>query len=119
MPGNPLEFRKSLLSFEGRISRSQYWLYSALSILISVVALLVIMKLPPLANAIGTMSTYVFLVWSSYALAVKRYHDRGKSGWWTLIGLVPIVGQIIVMAECCFFAGTREVNRFGYPVNGR
>ncbi len=31
------------------------------------------------------------------AVSVRRLHDIGKSGWWILISLVPIVGVIILL----------------------
>ncbi len=47
---------------------------------------------------------------------IKRFHDRDKSGWWVLIGLVPLIGQLWLLIECGFLAGTPGPNRFGPPV---
>ena len=47
---------------------------------------------------------------------IKRFHDRDKSGWWVLIGLVPIIGAIWLLIELGFFKGTPGPNRFGPPV---
>jgi uncharacterized membrane protein YhaH (DUF805 family) len=33
----------------------------------------------------------------SLAVAVRRLHDTGKSGWWLLIVLAPFVGWIILI----------------------
>ena len=48
----------------------------------------------------------------SIAVAVRRLHDTDRSGWWFLIGFVPIVGGIILLV---FYVleGTRGPNRFG------
>lgn len=35
------------------------------------------------------------------AAGVRRLHDIGKSGWWMLIGLVPIVGAILLFVFFC------------------
>jgi uncharacterized membrane protein YhaH (DUF805 family) len=46
------------------------------------------------------------------AVAVRRLHDTGRSGWWILIGLVPFVGGIILIV---FLVqdGTPGDNQFG------
>ena len=47
---------------------------------------------------------------------IKRFHDRDKSGWWVLIGLIPIIGAIWLLIELGFLKGTPGPNRFGSPV---
>lgn len=46
------------------------------------------------------------------AVAVRRLHDTDRSGWWLLLGFIPLIGGIILLV---FFAtgGTRGPNRFG------
>ncbi|MDT7577550.1 MAG: hypothetical protein QOH17_3883, partial [Pseudonocardiales bacterium] len=48
----------------------------------------------------------------SLAVGVRRLHDTDRSGWWLLIGLIPIIGGIVLLV---FFVleGTRGPNRFG------
>lgn len=36
----------------------------------------------------------------SLAVQVRRLHDTGRTGWWILIGLVPIVGGIVLLVFC-------------------
>ena len=52
----------------------------------------------------------------SVIVYIKRFHDRDKSGWWVLIGLIPIIGPIWLLVECGFLKGTPGPNRFGPPV---
>ena len=49
----------------------------------------------------------------SLAVAIKRYHDRDKSGWWILILFVPIIGLIWYVVELGFLRGTPGPNRYG------
>ncbi len=55
----------------------------------------------------------LFFGWAGLALGVKRWHDRNKSGWWVLVGLIPVVGQLWTLVECGLLPGTRGENRFG------
>jgi uncharacterized membrane protein YhaH (DUF805 family) len=45
-------------------------------------------------------------------IAVRRLHDTDRSGWWILIGLVPIVGIILLIVWYCT-AGTAGPNTYG------
>ena len=47
---------------------------------------------------------------------IKRFHDRDKSGWWVLIGLIPLIGPLWLLIELGFLKGTDGPNRFGPPV---
>jgi uncharacterized membrane protein YhaH (DUF805 family) len=47
------------------------------------------------------------------AVAAKRWHDRGKSGWWTLIVLVPFIGGIWMFVEAGCLRGTVGPNNYG------
>jgi uncharacterized membrane protein YhaH (DUF805 family) len=37
----------------------------------------------------------------SLAVGVRRLHDTGRSGWWLLLCLIPIIGSIIVLVFTC------------------
>jgi hypothetical protein len=60
-----------------------------------------------------TLSLLALSLWLALAMQVKRWHDRGKSGWMILIHLIPIVGTVWSMAELGFFPGTIGANRYG------
>jgi uncharacterized membrane protein YhaH (DUF805 family) len=52
-------------------------------------------------------------LWPTLAIYTKRWHDRDKSGWWSLIILIPIIGGIWILIELGFLRGTDGPNRFG------
>lgn len=54
----------------------------------------------------------IALLWISFAATAKRFHDRDKSGWWVLIGLIPILGNLWILVECGMMPGTTDRNRF-------
>jgi len=51
-------------------------------------------------------------LYPSIAVSVKRCHDRNRSGWFLLIGLIPLV-NLWVLVELGFLRGTPGENRFG------
>ncbi len=117
-----------LFSFQGRINRAKYWAFFGLSILVNLlfVAISSILAMA-FANAgdpdaAQTASIIVSLlqlilvvpyVVAWLAISVKRWHDRNKSGWWILIGLIPLIGPIWIFVECGCLRGTEGDNRFG------
>lgn len=54
----------------------------------------------------------LLILWPSIAMGIKRWHDRDKSGWFVLLGMIPIV-NLYAYLSLFFLAGTRGLNRFG------
>lgn len=46
-------------------------------------------------------------------LVVKRWHDRGRSGWWTLMLAVPFIGWFWGWVELCLVPGVVGPNQYG------
>ena len=91
------------VDFKGRSRRSEYWWASlAIGLLGSVISATV----PTLA---GIWSLIVLI--PSIAISVRRLHDIGKSGWWYLINLIPLVGQILIIVWAC--KDSTEDNQWG------
>lgn len=69
----------------------------------------------PMARVFSGLSFLVglLLLWPWFAIAVKRFHDRDQSGWWSLIGLVPLIGQVWLLVVLGFLKGSEGDNRFG------
>jgi uncharacterized membrane protein YhaH (DUF805 family) len=102
-----------LFAFDGRINRAKFWLVLGLSWAFMVVAI-------GIAAAIGSSFVYVIfavgyigLIWVGLAAAIKRWHDRDKSGWWVLISLIPLIGPIWALVETGFLEGTQGPNQYG------
>jgi uncharacterized membrane protein YhaH (DUF805 family) len=114
-----------LFSFQGRINRAKFWLVTLGVVVVEIIVMAVTMGGAAMsgdpqaaANAmsgLGIVGLILFipLIWVSLAAAVKRWHDRNKSGWWVLIALVPVVGGLWYLIECGFLPGTAGPNRFG------
>lgn len=93
--------------FSGRATRAEYWWFALFIILSGLIC-------SAINDTLGTVYTVATLV-PSIAAAARRLHDTDRSGWWQLLGLIPIVGWIIVIV---FLAqkGTPGSNRFGNEV---
>ena len=103
-------------SFSGRIGRQTYWLKGILPIaVVSVVVGFIEEAIPTYSaySGVPTILWQLLAIWPSLALTVKRWHDRNKSGWWVLIGLIPIAGGILALIETGLLKGTEGPNRFG------
>ncbi len=104
----PLEI---LFSFQGRIKRSQWWVFHLL------LPLLFIGIAIPLALLKMALAVFFFIAivpaWCICALDIKRWHDRDKSGWWMFIIFFPIIGQIWALIELGFLPGTEGKNTYG------
>lgn len=118
-------WRRFFLSFSGRTNRKPYWLYYVLPV--TVISLLLI----PVDMVLGTYSGdgnvgllgslfSLVCLWPTFAIGARRCHDRGRSGWFQLIILIPLIGAIWLLVELGFLRGTHGPNRFGPdPLGGR
>ncbi len=99
-----------ILSFEGRSSRLELWLMLPLYGLLLVSALFTswTTHVPEIEFTFA-----VLLIYPTLALFARRMHDRGRSAWWMLLGLVPGLGWAWVIAELSILRGERGDNVHG------
>ena len=78
--------------FNGRARRREYWMYVLVYVILYCIVALVegFLGLSPFLTAILSLALLV----PSLAVGVRRLHDVGKSGWWLLVVLVPILGSL-------------------------
>jgi uncharacterized membrane protein YhaH (DUF805 family) len=84
--------------FTGRARRSEYWWFSLFTFVVYIVASLVDAAI---GSPIFVVVVALGLLLPSVGVGVRRLHDTSRSGWFYLIGLIPIVGGIILIV---FFA---------------
>jgi uncharacterized membrane protein YhaH (DUF805 family) len=109
-----MDYSEFLFSAEGRVSRSQFWLKWVLPyIVVTILLFLVVGLILPQTLASIVFGVYsLAALWPSIAIYIKRAHDRGRSGWFILLGLVPIL-NIWVLVELLFLPGTAGANAYG------
>lgn len=79
--------------FGGRSRRSEYWWAS---LAIGLIGGMLSVVVPELS---GLWSLAILV--PSIAICVRRLHDIGKSGWWYLLILIPLVGTILLLIWYC------------------
>lgn len=89
----------SYCRFQGRSSRSEYWWWvlfcSILGFCIGIVESILGFSMTAVQATSGILSLVLLL--PGLGLSVRRLHDIGKSGWWILLGLIPMVGAIVLI----------------------
>jgi uncharacterized membrane protein YhaH (DUF805 family) len=88
-----LDSWKKFATFGGRSRRKEFWIFLLGNMAISYILQLICGKLGMVGMVVQCVWALAYLI-PSIAVAIRRMHDTGKSGWWTLINLVPFIGSI-------------------------
>lgn len=122
---------QGLFSFDGRLYRAKFWLIIVVTDIAMFVLLGILtavtggsLEMGPdgatpsiggggIGGGLVALVIVVAAVWIGLAVGVKRYHDRGKSGWSALIALVPVIGGLWYLVECGFLRGTPAPDVYG------
>ena len=105
---NNIDLKFLFTTAEGRISRQQWWIGVGILFAISLVSSLLFGSEGLVAAIIG-----ILMLIAGIMLHIKRCHDRGKSGWWCLILLIPFVGFIWAIIDLGILPGTVGPNEYG------
>jgi uncharacterized membrane protein YhaH (DUF805 family) len=93
---------KKYFLFTGRAGRTEFWMYVLFNFIVAMILAIV----GTVLGGSGNYSSPAFLPYDLYLLAtllpslgmaVRRLHDTGRSGWWILVGLVPIIGAVVLL----------------------
>jgi uncharacterized membrane protein YhaH (DUF805 family) len=101
---------RNIFTYWGRASRSAFWWFA----LLEVIAYLVVSWISYDSRVAGIILDIVVglpLILTGIALAVRRLHDSGRTGWWWWIGFVPVVGGIVLLVFY-LLPGTPGPNRY-------
>jgi uncharacterized membrane protein YhaH (DUF805 family) len=102
-------------SFEGRVGRKTWWLYGVLAMFGLGTLFTSLLRIAGLTATGADLAVNLLLLWPAVAVSAKRWHDRGKSAWWVLIWLIPVIGWLWVVIENGFLRGTPGPNAYGPP----
>ena len=90
-------------TFSGRARRSEYWWWYLFITIVGIIASIIdraagltYSDLTVGGGWIATITGIVFFI-PTLAVSIRRLHDTSKSGWWILIGLIPLIGWLILL----------------------
>ncbi len=111
-----LKVLKQYADFNGRARRQEYWMFVLFNVIFMFAASLLDKLLglsDPLTGLGPLYGLYILAVFiPGIAVAIRRLHDIGKSGWMLLLALIPIIGGIwliVLMVR----EGDRGDNQYG------
>ena len=104
-------FFSQYATFSGRATRKEYWY----AILFTMIVAAVLGAIPsyeklPIIGILRAIFAWGTLI-PTWAVAVRRLHDAGKSGWNMLFHLIPLLGSVMVLLLLC--RGSEEDNDYG------
>ena len=107
---------KAYAVFSGRARRKEYWMFVLFNIIFAIVAIILDNILGTAMEGVGYGLIYALYMLAvlipSLAVAVRRLHDTGRSGWMILIALIPFVGAIWLLV-LLVLEGNAGENKFG------
>ena len=117
-----LQVLKKYLTFSGRAQRNEFWMFQICNMLAFIILPIISVNLVIMMGGSFEMILIVYglsmaiyglgVGIPSLAVSVRRLHDTGRSGWWLLIGLVPVVGWILTLIWY-ISDGKAEENKYG------
>lgn len=101
---------KKYSNFNGRSRRKEFWAFFLLCIAVSIGASIIdsILGMSTLIGGIYgpvTLLAALALVIPQWAVGIRRLHDTGRSGWWMLLGLLPLVTMLLGFVLGLWFLG--------------
>ncbi len=111
-----LDVLKKYAVFSGRARRKEFWMFSLISTIVSFVLLSIdgALGIYDADVGMGLLSGIYLLaiILPLLGLAIRRLHDTGRSGWWLLISIIPLIGAITLLVFYCLDSAPEE-NQYG------
>lgn len=108
-----LNAMRRYFDFKTRATRTEFWMFTLVVFVGGLIAFIFDIALgnaqsgPPFITALWIIPHYI----PALAVAVRRLHDIDRTGWWVLIGIIPIGALVLIVFYCQ--ASTPGANRFG------
>ncbi|OZM78130.1 DUF805 domain-containing protein [Pseudonocardia sp. MH-G8] len=111
-----LKVLRQYVDFAGRSRRTEYWMFVLFSAIIAIVLagldnLLGLSFSAGSSGVLGLLYSLAVLL-PGLGVTVRRLHDTGRSGWWVLIALIPVIGAIVLIVFLAT-AGNTATNSYG------
>lgn len=117
------DFVREVFSLQGRLSRREYFyrclgIYLPYTVIVTCVQIVVLLmpkdnlfvSISIMNLGIGCLTLLCLLIFISYD--IKRNHDRGNSGWYSLLFFIPVI-DLLYLGKQFSVAGARDANKYG------
>jgi uncharacterized membrane protein YhaH (DUF805 family) len=92
-----LDVLRNYAEFSGRARRKEYWMFVLINAVVVIVLGLIDRVLfgenTPVLSGLYSLGVLI----PTLAVTFRRLHDTGRSAWWLLIGLIPLIGGIVLL----------------------
>ena len=112
-------FQEKYFDFSGRSSRSEFWFFLMFNVLFASIINTVVLYVGSLFGYWGDLISSVLSIIVSLlffiplmSVSARRLHDVGKSGWYALIGLIPLLGWYLLI-KAYADEGETSINSYG------
>jgi len=105
---------KKYATFTGRAQRAEFWYFVLFNTIVSIVLTILDVILDAMFGSGTRLLSGIYslaVLIPSTAVGARRLHDIGKSGWWQLIALIPLIGSILLIIW--FATDSKEDNQYG------
>lgn len=103
-----MDFKELFLTAQGRINRKPWWIGILIIFLVYIGMYAVLGPQSSIAGLISLLMVIPYVM-----MCIKRCHDRGKSGWWCLLLIIPVVGGLWALIDLGILKGTDGPNEYG------
>ena len=89
-----LEVLKKYAEFSGRARRKEFWMFFLFNLIVAVIISVIDMMIfgsPGILYGLYTLAVLLPVL----GVTVRRLHDTGRTGWWVLAMLIPVIGFIV------------------------
>ena len=100
---------RNYVNFQGRATRTQFWMFVLFNFIAVVILCVLAFVIPALSFLLSVYQ--IALLLPTLALQVRRLHDTDRSGWWILLGFLPVIGGLVLFIFY-LLPGTPGPNRF-------
>ena len=122
----PRVMLRNYARFSGRARRMEYWMFFLVYALLSASITVVAMGLDWVIDFVTrgrfdnfsleaglTLGVFALAhLLPSLAVTVRRLHDTGRSGWWVLVSLIPVIGALVLL-YFMVISGQPQANEYG------
>ena len=116
-----LEALRKYAVFSGRARRMEYWMFCLFSVIFSFVFSIIDVMVgsfnPQTGMGVFGGIYILAIIIPSIAVLARRLHDTDRSGWWILLGLIPLIGGLVLLVFTVL-DGTPGANRYGENPKG-